>query len=119
MYENDVLDIIATVVFVCLTVSFVIAIAIVAHFQWWLYVILIVGAIILSLAYRSIAEYVLCPQALGMIVLIVYDLFSSKITLPAVYLVLMIVWVVLFVVYMIFFSYLRQSIDESRNRWWW
>ena len=118
MYNNDTAYIIANCVFVAIVEAAGIAMAIASHAAWWVYVLIIIGLLILTTAYKPLAEMLLCPYAIGIIGFLIYDAVSSDITIPTVWIVLSIIWDVLFIAYMVFFSALRETLDERRMGMW-
>jgi hypothetical protein len=118
MYNDDRAYIIANCVFVGLVEAVGIAFAVACKLPWWAYALIIIGLLIMATAYKSIAEMLLCPYALGIIGFLIYDAVSSDITIPTAWIVLTIIWDVLFISYMVFFSNLRETIDERRLGMW-
>lgn len=118
MYENDTLYGIAGWVFIALGEALAVTLAILCKFPWWGYVLIIIGVFFVLLLYRPIFEIGFCLPALAIIGLLLYDAFSKDFSIPAVWIVLMLVWEALFLAYMIFFSALRETIDEKRMGMW-
>lgn len=118
MYDNDTLYAIAGWVFIALGEALAVAFAILFKFQWWGYVLIIICVFFVVLLYRPIFEMAFCLPALTIIGLLLYDAFSKDFSIPVAWIILMLVWEVLFVAYMIFFSALRETIDEKRMGMW-
>ena len=118
MSDNDTVYSIAGWAFIILAEALFVSFCIMCKLPWWVYVFVVIGVFFITMLYRPFFEILLCLPALAIIGLLIYDAFDKGFSFPTVWIVLMIVWDVLFIVYMIFFSFLRETINERRMGMW-